>query len=97
MSKVQVGTRTAKDEAECRDLHYFQWRVPQRWDEYGYRLVTPHSDPSEHEQPFNFIWASEQEARDGLDMWGVEEEALEEGWILVEYHGKIVGEATDES
>lgn len=84
-------TRTPAMEANCADLDYYQWRRPVMYDG-DFRLLMPHSDPGAYESPFSLMWRSEEEAQAGLEDWGVEEDAIEEHWILVHYTGTIVGE-----
>lgn len=58
---------------------YYQWKIP---GENG-TLLTPRSDPMEDEHPFDLVFASEQEAREELAVWGVEDEAEHDEWVLV--------------
>lgn len=83
------------------DLDFWCWR--ERVTEDGEERLAPlHSDPHIYEYPLNFIWDTEEEAREWRDNWIREEEAAaaedgiesEEakdarGWVLVHYLGTV--------
>ena len=68
------------------DLNFYAWRVPVVEDGVE-RLLVPHSDPHEHEFPFDLIFGSSSEAHETLAEYGYDEEAEEEGWVLVYFNG----------
>ena len=61
------------------EVHY-QWKELVIDDETGkVRLLTPWSDPEQHECPMDQLFASRKAAHKGKIDWGGENE----GWILV--------------
>jgi hypothetical protein len=47
------------------------------------RLLIPHSNPYVHEFPIDFLFKTEAEADEALEIYDVRDEAVEEGWVLV--------------
>jgi hypothetical protein len=64
---------------------WFCWKefVPVEGDDGRPRLLTPWSDPMEHEFPFDFLAYTEAEAEELLDNFDARDEADETGWVLV--------------
>lgn len=46
------------------------------------RLLTPHSDPSVYEHPFDYLFDTPELARKALAEFGVQDAARDEGWVL---------------
>lgn len=71
---------------------WYCWRVFWR-DSPGERgrLIYPRVDPSEYESAFNYIFATEAEARQALIDYDCEREAKEQGWILCRETTEPVG------
>jgi len=60
---------------------YFTWReYVQVEGEDSPRLLVPWSDPNKYEFPFDFLYASEDAAREGLEIFGAQDDAKE--WVL---------------
>jgi hypothetical protein len=55
------------------------------------RLLVPWSDPNKHEFAFDFIFQTPEKARKGLETWGAEDDAVEEGWVLCRQTLEVVG------
>jgi hypothetical protein len=55
------------------------------------RLLVPWSDPRKYEFSFDFIFETPEAARKGLETWGAEDYAAEEGWFLCRHTLEIVG------
>lgn len=75
---------------------WLTWKVPTVADGPGkneLRLLTPRSDPYEHEYPMDLLFETEQEALEALDLYDAQEEATEEGWVLCELHLKPLRKA----
>jgi hypothetical protein len=60
------------------------------------RLLTPRSDPMEHEYPMDLLFENEQEALEALETYDAEQEASEEGWVLCEKTIKPLRKAPSE-
>jgi hypothetical protein len=75
------------------DLDYYTFREPVPSEEGG-RLLAPHADPRCYEWPLDYMWATEQEARDWLAE-AIDDETIDrdeaDAWVLVHYVGTIVG------
>ncbi len=64
---------------------WLAWKVPCLLEgEDAPRLITPWSDPAEHEHDMDLLFENTQEALDMLETYGAEAEASEEGWVLCE-------------
>ena len=64
---------------------WLTWKVPTLLpDEDAPRLLTPRSDPMEHECPMDLLFDNEQQALDALESFEAEDEARDEGWVLCE-------------
>lgn len=65
---------------------WLTWKVPTLLEEEDTpRLLTPRSDPMEHEHPMDLLFENEQEALNALETFDAEDEAREEGWVLCEF------------
>jgi hypothetical protein len=62
---------------------FYQWKTPIREEDGSERLITPRSDPQQHEHPFDLIFDTPEQAEQSLKDWDVKEEACEEGWVMV--------------
>jgi hypothetical protein len=77
---------------------WLTWKVPVLLEEEeAPRLLTPRSDPMEHEHPMDLLFETEQEALSALENYDAEEEAREEGWVLCELTLTPIRKAPDES
>lgn len=64
------------------DTHtFYQWKV-EAWIDKELRWLTPRADPNEYEFPFDFMFATPQQALEGLTLFSVDPEEYED-WILV--------------
>lgn len=70
---------------------YKEFKTVEGYEKEGPRLLTPWSNPHEHEFPFDYIYETPEKARQGLITManledesdeGVEEFLAQEGWVL---------------
>ena len=62
---------------------FYEWKIIIREEDGSERLITPRSNPQEHEHPFDLIFETPGQAKQALEDWDVEKEACEEGWVMV--------------
>ena len=95
-------TSTFQPQKTSEITTYFQWKewgefpvlsetgreIPNKFEK---RLVIPWGDPKLFEYPFDYVFGSIEEAIQGLHDFDAYEEAIENGWVLVELTEKIMG------
>jgi len=60
---------------------HYTWKFPGVCNgERG--LYTPRADPHMYEDPFDYMWSTEQDALQGLKDFGGQEQAEDENWVL---------------
>lgn len=75
------------------DLDYFCWREPTKDASGNDRLLIPWADSMQHEFPFDFVYATAQEAIDSKDDY---DDAADEEWVLVHYVGTVLPTSSDD-
>jgi len=62
---------------------WYTWRLLTTMEgEDNPRLLVPWSDPKTYEFPFNFLYETQEKAKEGLEIMGATDEAVEQNWIL---------------
>ncbi len=66
-----------------KSTKYYVWRILATVEgETEPRLLIPNSDPDEHEYPMDMQFDTVELAYQGLVDYGVEDQAVEEEWVL---------------